>query len=240
MSIKEILKTTRHRPWPLPGKQWRFYQEWNNAIFLHWRVEYDVLIKFLPPGLEPDLLKGSPWVSLVAFTMQKIRPRYLPSFKPISDFHEINIRTYVRSNKKAGVHFLSIEAGNRISCKLARNISGLPYRFSEIHREGQLYSSRNKEFNDSLKIGYKVGKDLLKKNETDKWLTEKYALFQEEGTNLNEFDIHHVEWPVQKITLGVLELQYPRFDKLINTNPDCSHYSMGVQVIAWSKNKINL
>ena len=237
MTVKEILQTTHHRPWPLPVGSWRYYQEWNNAVFLHWKVGYEVLKKLLPPGLEPDLLEGNPWVSLVAFTMQKIRPAFLPSFKPVSDFDEINIRTYVRSGNLSGVYFLSIEAGNKLSCKLARGISGLPYRYSEMRRQEQQYTSRNAEFEDSLSIRYTTGNELPEKTVTDRWLTERYALFQEEGQHLNKFDIHHVEWPVQTLSLESLEVNYSRFQPLINNTPDCTHYSRGVQVMAWGKEK---
>ena len=95
MRIPEILNTNEHRPWGMPTEKWRFYQEWNNAIFLHWQVELSELKKFVPKELEIDLFDGKPWVSVVAFTMEKIRPKNLPSFPPISNFHFINIRTYV-------------------------------------------------------------------------------------------------------------------------------------------------
>ena len=130
MSNKEILKQTSHRPWDLPTKTWSFYQEWNNAIFLHWEVNIEELQKFIPEVLEIDLHNGKAYVSLVAFTMEKIRPKHLPSFPPISNFHEINIRTYVKHNNKSGVYFLSIEGGKRLSCELAKAISQLPYRYS--------------------------------------------------------------------------------------------------------------
>lgn len=67
--------------------------------------------------------------------MEKIRPKNFPCFSPISDFDEINIRTYVRSHNKAGVYFLSIEGGKFLSCKVAKAISELPYRFSKIKNE---------------------------------------------------------------------------------------------------------
>lgn len=113
MTIKEIVNTTEHRPWKMPTESWKFYQEWNNALFLHWLVELSELKKFVPNELEIDLFDGKPWVSVVAFTMEKIRPKNLPSFSPISDFDEINIRTYVKSNNKTGVYFLSIEGDKK-------------------------------------------------------------------------------------------------------------------------------
>jgi len=105
MKIKDILNTTAHRPWKMPSENWKYYQEWNNVLFMHWQVELEALRPLVPKDMEIDLFGGKPWVSLVAFTMQKIRPKQLPSFPPISDFDEINIRTYVHYNGKPGVYF---------------------------------------------------------------------------------------------------------------------------------------
>lgn len=237
MKIKEILNHTEHRPWALPTESWRYYQEWNNALFLHWQVDYDELIDLLPDALEIDLYNGKPWVSLVAFTMEKIRPRYLPSFSPISDFDEINIRTYVKKNKKAGVYFLSIEAGTNISCHLAKALSELPYRHSKIMRLQNSYYSENKHYNDKLKITYRVEHELKEKTELDYWLTERYALFQDTKTSINEFEIHHLEWPIFELEMNEIVIEYPRFKKLLNNSPKRMHYSTGVQVIAWDKKK---
>ena len=154
MSIRKILNTTEHRPWELPVESWKFYQEWNNAIFLHYQVELCELKKFVPEELKINLFDGKPWVSVVAFTMEKIRPKDLPSFSPISNFDEVNIRTYVKSGNKSGVYFLSIEGGKKISCKVAKGISELPYRFSTIKRTENKYQCANSEFNDKLNIEF--------------------------------------------------------------------------------------
>lgn len=237
MTIREILNTTKHRPWEIPTENWKFYQEWNNAIFLHYQVDLNELEKFVPNELEIDLFEGKPWISVVAFTMEKIRPKNLPSFSPISDFDEINIRTYVKSNNKTGVYFLSIEGGKNLSCKVAKGISELPYRFSNIKRTDKIYKSQNSEFNDKLNIEFKIGNELTEKTELDKWLTERYALFQDTNDSINEFEIHHLEWPINEIYIQKLELSYPRFEKLIKERPSKIHYSKGVKVLAWGKIK---
>lgn len=237
MTIQEILNVTGHRPWTIPTKQWKYYQEWNDAVFLHWQVDLKELQKIVPGDLEIDLYEGKPWVSLVAFTMEKIRPRNLPPFSLISDFDEINIRTYVRNNNKAGVYFLSIEGGNRISCKIAKTLSELPYRYSKLIRQGSFYSSENREFKDKMNISYKIGQKLTEKTGLDKWLTERYALFQDTSISINEFEIHHIEWPTYEIDLKEIEIDYPRFKNFVNNLPDRTHYSTGVQVIAWDKKK---
>ena len=237
MTIREILNSTDHRPWGVPTGSWKFYQEWNNAIFLHYKVDFTELERFVPKALEIDFFDGHPWVSIVAFTMEKIRPRYIPAFSPISDFDEINIRTYVKLNGKTGVYFLSIEGGKSISCKVAKGISELPYRFSEIKRTDSKYQSHNVEFGDRLDIEFTRGGEQNEKTELDKWLAERYALFQDTQEHINEFEIHHLEWPIDKIVLHHLDVHYPRFTRLVHGEPAKTQYSKGVQVIAWGKTK---
>ncbi|MAU76177.1 MAG: hypothetical protein CL831_04795 [Crocinitomicaceae bacterium] len=237
MTIREILNKRDHRPWEIPAENWKYYQEWNHSIFLHWEVDLEDLKKFVPKELDIDLFEGKPWVSVVAFTMEKIRPKNLPSFAPISNFDEINIRTYIRSNNKTGVYFLSIEGGTKLSCKIAKGISELPYRFSKMKRSPNKFESWNSEFNDRLEVEYKVGGVVSKKTALDKWLTERYALFQDSEDSMNEFDIHHLEWPIQEIDLTKIKVNYPRFDTLLKNDPHKMRYSSGVKVMAWGMNK---
>jgi uncharacterized protein len=235
MTIKNILNTTAHRPWTLPSDDWSYYQEWNDALFLHWQVQEEELRKWLPKGLELDLWEGKPWVSLVAFSMEKIRLRYLPAFPPISNFFEVNIRTYVQFKGRPGVYFLSLEGGTKISCQLAKGISGLPYRYSTMKRQPEKYLSENNTFTDRLALRYRIGEAIIQKTKLDKWLTERYAAFHDGPQSIWAFDTHHVEWPTQHLTLSEVQIDYPRFQTLINNQPDLVHYSPGVQVLTWSK-----
>lgn len=238
MTIQEILNTTKHRSCEFPQENWKFYQEWNHAIFLHYQVDLTELKRFVPKELEIDLFNGKPWISVVAFTMEKIRPKNFPCFSPISDFDEIIIRTYVRSHNKAGVYFLSIEGGKFLSCKVAKAISELPYRFSKIKRADKNYQSYNSDYNDKLEIDFTIGKELKTKTELDIWLTERYALFQDAKDAINQFEIHHIEWPINTIQIDRLDIDYPRFTKVFNGLPSKIHYSKGVKVLAWGKTKI--
>lgn len=237
MSIDSILKSKDHRPWEIPSQKWSYYQEWNRAIFLHWEVEIEQLKPFVPDEIEIDLFKGKPWISLLAFTMEKIRPRFLPPFSPISNFDEINIRTYVKSKNKTGVYFLSIEGGKKISCQIARSLSQLPYRYSKIKRSENSFQSINHKFNDQLSIQFNIENQAFKKQEIDHWLTERYALYQDSEQHINEFEIHHLEWPINGLEIINLELKYPRFKDLIKKKPNKTHYSEGVKVLAWNKTK---
>ncbi|MBZ0098151.1 MAG: DUF2071 domain-containing protein [Taibaiella sp.] len=71
----------------LPAEKWIWYQEWNDVLFLHWRIDADFVRNLVPSPFRLDTYNGEAWVSLVAFTMQHIRPRQLPHLALISNFH---------------------------------------------------------------------------------------------------------------------------------------------------------
>lgn len=234
--IENLLKTTAHRPVGLPDGSWRYYQQWNDVLFFHWQVDADILRPLLPDGLELDLFEGSAYLSLVPFTMQKIRPRLLPAFAPVSDFHEINLRTYVTRDGKSGVYFINIEAQKGLSAWLSRNLSGLPYEKAAIQRSQGRYVSSNAYRNFFLDIEFAILEKIEVKSELEKFLTERYALFLQRRSQLYRYDIHHKEWEIHSVDLKKLRLDYrlPGLE-LLGKPPDLTHYSSGVEVIAWKK-----
>lgn len=237
MKAKDILKQVKHRPFKVPKRPWVYYQEWNNVIFLHWKVSKDLLEPLLPKGIKLDTINGESWVSLVAFDMNNIGTRAFPKIPHISDFLEINIRVYVTCNEKPSVYFLSMEGSKRSSCKVLKAVSKFPYRYSKMEHENYRFESENIEFNDSFSIAYQLGEEPNKKDELDLWLTERYAVFQDYKSTIIEYDVHHIEWPIQSIEIKKLKLKYPRFNRIINEKPERAHYSKGVQVLAWDKRK---
>ena len=205
-------------------------------LFFHWQVDAAILKPLIPDGLELDLFEGRAYLSLVPFTMQNIRPRLLPAFAPVSDFHEINLRTYVKRNGKSGVYFINIEAQKGISAWLSRNLSGLPYEKSTIQRSQGRYVSSNAFRKFFLDVEFAIDKKIAAKTDLEKFLTERYALFLERRGNLYRYDIHHQEWEIHSIDLKKLHLDYrlPGLE-LLGKQPDLAHYSSGVEVIAWKK-----
>ncbi|GAA3644150.1 YqjF family protein [Flavivirga jejuensis] len=237
MESSEILKHNSHRSFKYPNHSWKFYQEWNKAVFLHWEVAPELVSPFLPKGINLDIINGKTWVSLVAFDMNNIGIRNLPKVPYISDFHEINIRVYITCNNKPSVYFLSMEGSKQSSCKVLKTVSKFPYQYSRMNRDDTSYISKNKIFNDSFNIEYSTENTHIEKDETDLWLTERYAVFQDYKNHIIEYDVHHIEWPMQSISVNKLNLNYPRFSHLINNQPNKIHYSSGVQVLTWDKRK---
>lgn len=235
--IQELLNDISHRPWTLPKGSWQYYQEWNNALFLHWEVPFEALRTCVPERLQLDSLDGKYYVSLVLFTMEKIRPKRLPPVSAVSDFFEINLRTYIDNGSKKGVYFLNIEAEKFLSAFLAKSLSGLPYEKAEIDMvKAQKYASKNVKKNFRVHAEFTPGEPLAHKTELDKWLTERYCLYLDKGPNLYRYDIHHREWPVQQVDITKLDVNYTIGNLNLGERvPDVVHYSEGVQVLAWER-----
>ena len=238
-TINDILAATKHRPFDYPTGNWTYYQEWNNALFLHWKVPVDALRKLVPLALTLDTFYGNAYVSLVAFTMQKIRLRNLPPIKFVSEFDEINIRTYIDNDNRKGVYFLSIEAQNPLSVFIAKALSGLPYRKSNIHRTAGNCKSVNLQNGFHLDTEFEVKKVLGQKAELDNWLTERYCLYHDKAPEvIFRYDIHHKEWEIKDVHIKRLNLDYRIGDVNLTNEPDSVHYSEGVKVLAWKRTKI--
>jgi uncharacterized protein YqjF (DUF2071 family) len=237
-SIHKILSAIDHRPWGLPSTKWAYYQEWNRALFLHWKVPAQQLRQLVPPQLDLDVYNGETLVSLVAFTMEQTRPKRLPAIGFISNFDEVNLRTYVRIGNKQGVYFLSIEAGKWLSAFTARKLSGLPYESASILRRkdaGHRYTSSNKKRGSRLDAFFMVGNQVNKKSDLDIFLTEKYCVYTEKANKVFCYDVHHKPWDLYQVEKIDLEVNYRIGEIALLGKPDLVHFSDGVKVIAWDK-----
>lgn len=237
--ITDLLAQVAHRPWELPKGNWKYYQEWNNALFIHWAVPPEALQHYLPENLPLDTFEGKAYVSLVAFTMQKIRPRQLPAVAYISDFHEINLRTYIDMDGKKGVYFLSMEAEKSLSVWVAKSMSGLPYEKALMFRNEKSYTSKNSKRDFELDAVFEIKETLATKTDLDRWLTERYSLYLDEKNSLYRYEVHHQEWEIKHVEVKSLNLKYKIGDlDFSKQKPDLMHYSDGVKVLAWGKEKL--
>ncbi|MFC4722704.1 YqjF family protein [Geojedonia litorea] len=237
MKARDILSQVKHRPFDHPTRPWKFYQEWNKALFFHWEVDPILIQELLPKGIELDIINGKTWISLVAFNMNHVGVRSILKIPHISDFHEINIRIYVRFNNKPGVYFLSMEGSKRSSCRVLKTLSRFPYEYAEMKRTETNYMSFNRKQDNYFNTTYKIENPPIIKDEIDVWLTERYAVFQDYKKSIITYDVHHLEWPLYNLNIDELEINYPKLNFLLKDSPTRVHYSPGVKVLTWSKKR---
>jgi uncharacterized protein YqjF (DUF2071 family) len=119
--------SVRERPTGSP----LMYQSWDKLLFMHWRMPVEALRPLIPEPLVPeplviDTFEGEVWVALTPFTIRDARPIFTPPLSWISDFHEINVRTYVHLNGVPGVRFFSLDANSLVAVMGARTFFHLP------------------------------------------------------------------------------------------------------------------
>jgi uncharacterized protein len=223
---RAILNEVAHRRWPMPDTPWVMTQTWHDLLFAHWPVDAAALRERVPSEFDLDLFNGTAWLAVVPFHMTNVAPRGVPSLPWISEFPELNVRTYVRVDDQPGIYFFSLDAGSTLAVQAARTLLNLPYFSASIsvrQQAGRIdYDSRRDDARSeaSLSVSYlPVGTRFQAVNDTlEYFLTERYCLY-----NLNHdgapyrLEIHHPPWP----------LQAARAEFARNTMADAAGLSLG-------------
>lgn len=233
----EILASISNRQYPLPEKKWKYFQEWHDTIFLHWELPVYFLQEYIPEEIELDTFNKMAWVSLVAFEVKNMRLRNVPSIPYVSNFQEINLRTYVVKDGKPGIYMFSIETDKLIEVLLTRVFIGLPYKKATMKRTPKKLVSRNKALNQRLDVTIGKTRPLTEKTNLDFWLTERHSLYETCGNKICRFDIHHKQWELKDLKVSVNDLVYTAGKYSLSTFPDKIHYAEKLDVVLWGKEK---
>ena len=158
----------------------------------------------VPDVLTLDTFDGSAWIAVTPFQITGLRPHFLPPLPGLSNFPELNVRTYVTHKGKGGVFFFSLDAANRMAVWAARSFYRLPYRFARMmSRKGndQIFYSCSRQERSSAEFHgrYRPIAPVRQrqKGTLEHWLTERYRLYTVNGGKIFHADIHHVPWPLQ-------------------------------------------
>lgn len=211
--ISDVLLSARLIERDYPSKPVVMYQRWEELLFLHWSVEIGEVSKHLPPGLNVDTFDGMAWIGIIPFTMRGVRPRYLPSVPGLSNFPELNLRTYVVDKRgRPGVWFFSLDTPKFIPNWIARTFFHLNYRLARINvkteesyrkYQSELCSPLNLDQNQEY-IWKRKGKSFLAApNTLEFFLVERYRLYAYSRLKgqLLTGKVHHEPYPLQSVEL---------------------------------------
>lgn len=237
---KDILQQTDHREYPLPKGPWIMMQKWEHLLFMHWPVREDLIKNHLPPGLELDTYDGNAWISIIPFKVSAMRLRKMPKLPYFGCFLELNVRTYVKKDKKAGVYFFSLDTSKLLAAAGGR-IATLSYYYAKMNmkkeRDQIIFSSvRKGKSTSGFKASYRPAADPFhpEKESLDYWLMERYFLYSYRYGKLFRGDIHHRKWEVQKAEADVKKQTMTAFlgEKTSYTKP-LFHYARSKQALFW-------
>jgi uncharacterized protein YqjF (DUF2071 family) len=217
-------------------------QNWGKLLFMHWPVSQKSLRPLIPESLTIDTFDGTAWIGITAFTLWDVRVIYGPPLPWISDFHELNVRTYVHSNGVPGVWFFSLDANSRIAVRGARLLYHLPYFNASIdleEQEGTIYYNlkRRDKPPAQFSASWRAGSNLpeAEPGTLEFFLVERYCLYAASGKHIYRGRIYHRPWPLQEAELlsyqsTMIEshgLPTPEGDPLL-------HYADTLEVEVWS------
>jgi uncharacterized protein YqjF (DUF2071 family) len=226
----------------LPGEP-LFIADWDRALMIHFEVDRDELQKAVP--FQVDLIEGRAYLTLVAFTMRGMRPRFggLPLawlLRPIATHHFLNVRTYVRCDGEAGICFLAEWLANRLSVKLGPAAFGLPYRFGKIHYDheqekgllkGCVTDPRGGALSYHGRIASSRAPAACAAGSLAEKLMERYTAFTHVKGRSRFFRVWHPPWRQQcaEITLTDQTLLESKWSFFRQARPVGANYSPGLK-----------
>lgn len=190
------------------------FQRWRNLLFLHWEVPVAAVQALLPPGLTADTFEGRAYVGVVPFTMRDVSPWWAPSVPGISNFHELNVRTYVhRDGEHPAVWFFSLDAAATLAVLLARLGWSLPYFRASMSMKVDGYDVHYKsrrlfpgpkpaDFEARYRIGEPIGNAVA--GTFEHFLAERYLLISKRGDGFMLGQVHHRPYPLHKAEVSEL------------------------------------
>ena len=203
------------------------FQEWQDLLFLHWDYDPSAIQATLPQGLSVDTYNSHAYIGVLTFVTRKARPRFLPPLPGLSEFPQINFRTYVYDeNSVPGVWFYSLDADQRLAVAFARRFFGLPFIYAKMavekDAEGEIrFTSQRADTPANLRSFFRYQNTgaarRAEPGSLDFFLVERYILFSRPSNSdrLRSGRVHHrsyallnaevLEWTEALFTLNGFE-----------------------------------
>ena len=211
-SRRTLSESARHRMLELPGEP-MLYARWDRAVFIHYAADAAVLQAEVPFAL--DLHEGDAFVSIVAFTLSRMRPRLGGRigewlFKPIATHEFLNVRTYVRHRGESGIYFLAEWLSNPLSVRLGPGTFGLPYRFGRLAYEhapedgtlrGTVDASEGRLAYEGMVRGLDF--ETSERGSLTEFMLERYTAFTQRGKRARFFRVWHPPWEQTRAEIEV-------------------------------------
>jgi uncharacterized protein YqjF (DUF2071 family) len=222
--------------------------QWRDLLFVHWEVSPELLRALVPRELDLDLFDGRAFIGLIPFAMRRVRPRFLPSPRPLFDpfetFLETNVRTYVRHRgENPGVWFFSLDAANLPAVLAGRSWFKLPYFYSRMslarsrtangthlrYSSQRVWPSGGPELSITCEVrGTPADVKPAAPDTLEAFLVERYLLYSQSGGALFRGRVHHKPYrllPVASLRLRenllrAAGVERPRIEPHLCYSPD--------------------
>ena len=232
---------------------------WDNIIMANYQIDPEILIPFLPNGVELDLYNGKCYISLVGFMFKNIKLFNIP-IPILGNFEEINLRFYVKRTEenniiKRGVVFINETIPYPVVAWVANKLYDEHYTVVPTKHE-----ISTEEFSKKVKFEWLLSKrwnfiavttsttsEKMKRNSLESFIYEHYFGYTKTTKNETvEYKLQHPSWKVSEVLEYQIDCDFEAmygksFSVLNQTEPEAVFIADGSLVgIEWKRTKINL
>ena len=233
------LRRIEHRPFPLPSSRWTLGQTWESYFWAHWPVPLAELRTQVPDELEIEEHDGTAWLGMTFFRVRALRARGALPVPGISNFLQLNVRTYVRGpDGLPGVWFFTIDASSRLAALGVRRL----YRVPAFHARMTLEQTGDWHEAECVRIGeagrvfagrYRPAGDPFhaEPGSLEWFLTERYRLFAHDA----RAEMHHDRW---LLSPAEAEIELASISPFPLTGAPLCHMALRQDALIWPQEPV--
>ncbi len=231
---------------------------WENLIMANYSVNPEVLLPFLPNGVELDTYNNKTYVSLVGFMFKKTSLFHIP-IPFLGTFEEINLRFYVKRIEgdtiKRGVVFINETVPYQIVAWLANKLykehyTAIPTK-NVIDNSGKTkniqYSWKSNKQWSRLTVSAAKESEQMLTGSLEEFIFEHYYGYTKiNSTTTEEYKVNHPRWRINKIIDYSIICDFKSmygegFSFLNHQSPDSVIVAEGSPVtVNWKRNKLKI
>ncbi len=228
---------------------------WENLIMANYAVSADLLMPYLPRGVELDLYNDKAYVSLVGFMFKQTSLFNIP-IPFLGTFEEINLRFYVKRVEgdtiKRGVVFINETVPYKLVAWMANKLYkehyiAIPTKNSmivtEINKTIRYEWKINKTWN-SLAVNIARDEEQMLPGSMEEFIFEHYFGYTKINNQVSqEYRVNHPRWLVNKVMGYSIDCNFAKmysetFSLLTNQQPDSVMMAKGSPVtVKWKRTR---
>lgn len=228
--------------------------EWRNLVMMNFVVPEEILLPYLPKGVELDYFEGNCYVSFVAFHFLHTKVKGI-GFPFHRNFEEINLRFYVKYKEngtyKRGVVFISELVPKRMITWIAKLIYQEQYAYSRISssvtetNKRSLHFNWGKQKNNTLTVETEIKSVPIKTGSKEEFIFEHYWGYTGlSNKRTGEYRVVHPRWNIYPVinyrTTADFGLMYGNeFSFLKGAEPDSVFVAEGSAVSVYERKIIH-
>ncbi len=230
--------------------------KWENLVMANYAIDSEILMPYLPKGVELDLFEGKAYVSLVGFMFKNTKIFGIPAIG-LGTFEEVNLRFYVTRKEgnitKRGVVFINETIPYKIVAWVANYLYkehyiAIPTKHTwDISAENKRisYSWKMKTNWNNMNIIASTTKYSMQKGSIEEFIFEHYFGYTKiSKTETEEYTIQHPGWQINQVLESEVNCNFEEmygtdFRFLSTIKPDNIMLAEGSEIaVEWKRKRL--